>query len=461
MTSRLDGGRERRVRVYVPLGMLGYGFPVASLDAALAKEPDVIAVDAGSTDPGPYYLGSGQSFTSRAMLKRDLGLLVTASTRLGIPLIVGSAGGAGGRPHLEWTVDVLREIGAEQRLACRVAVIDASLDKEYVKRKVMTGDVFDFEKGSDLTHADVDACQHLVAQMGAEPLRAALVDGADVVIAGRAYDAALMAVVPIEKGADPGLAYHMGKIAECGSIVALPRESDGIICDVYEDCFEVTPADPHKRCPVEMVAAHTLYEKSDPATLALPGGELYVGDASFDQVDERTVRVSGSRFAHSDSYFVKIEGAALAGHRAICVAGIRDPRLIAELDDVLARVREKITINVAEAGITEDYDVLFRVYGRDGVMGALEPEKVTAAHELGLVIDVLAARQTTANAVCALARSASLHMGYEGRIATGGNIAFPFSPAEFPAPPVYEFRAYHLMRIDHPTEPFTTEWLEL
>ncbi len=50
------------ITVYAPLGMLGYGFPMRSLKAALEHGFDVIALDAGSVDPGPYYLGTGKSF---------------------------------------------------------------------------------------------------------------------------------------------------------------------------------------------------------------------------------------------------------------------------------------------------------------------------------------------------------------------------------------------------------------
>ena len=43
------------------------------MEAALARKPDVLAVDAGSTDPGPYYLGAGVPFTNRRAVQRDLG----------------------------------------------------------------------------------------------------------------------------------------------------------------------------------------------------------------------------------------------------------------------------------------------------------------------------------------------------------------------------------------------------
>ncbi|MGL4209010.1 MAG: acyclic terpene utilization AtuA family protein, partial [Candidatus Adiutrix sp.] len=50
------------IKILSPTAILGYGFPEESFKAALDKNPHVIAVDAGSTDPGPYYLGSGVSF---------------------------------------------------------------------------------------------------------------------------------------------------------------------------------------------------------------------------------------------------------------------------------------------------------------------------------------------------------------------------------------------------------------
>lgn len=450
-----------RLTIYAPLGLLGYGYPEASLRAALEAGPDLIAVDAGSTDPGPYYLGAGVSFTSRLMVKRDLGLLLRAAVERKIPLVVGSAGGAGAAPHLAWALEIVREIAAEHDLHFRLAIIEADIDRAYLKRKLAAGDVRDFEMGRDLTEADVDACTQIVAQMGYEPLVAALEQGADVVLAGRAFDAALSATLPIMRGVEPGLALHMGKIVECGSLVALPRASDGVLAEIDPESFVVRPADPAKVCTVETVAAHTLYEKSDPYRLAAPGGYLDLAEASFERVDDRSVRVAGSVFQPSGSYHLKLEGAALVGYRTVCLAGVRDPTLISQLDDVLARVKAKVRSDLGGVIADEAYQLHVRVYGRDGVMGELEPYQGPPPHEVGLVIEVVAETQEIANTICALTRSASLHIGYAGRIATSGNLAFPYSPAEFAAPPVYEFRIYHLLRVDHPCEPFRTHWEDL
>lgn len=440
--------------VYAPLGMLGYGFPERSLEAAIERRPDVFAMDAGSTDPGPYYLGAGRSYTSREMVRRDLSLLLPAARRLGVPLIVGSAGGSGAKPHLDLTVDIVREIAATQGLAFRMAVISAEIPRQALLDALRDGRIHDFEVGRELSEDDLAACERVVGQMGVEPIIDALRSGAEVIIAGRAFDAAMAAALPIMEGLDPGLALHMGKIVECGSLVALPRTSDGVLAHVGTDSFVIEPADPEKRSTVELVAAHTLYEKSDPYRLAMPGGLIDLRASRFERVDDRSVRVSGSRFVPADQYSIKLEGAALAGYRSVCIAGARDPILIRQFDEVMDRATAKVRSDLEGRIEADAYQLRYRLYGRDGVMGPREPAPDGLPLELGVVMEVVARTQEIADTVGALLRSASLHIGYTDRIATAGNLAFPYSPAEFPAPPAYEFRVYHLMEVDDPLELF-------
>ena len=43
------------ITVLTPTGTLGYGFDSDALNRGMQLQPQVIAVDAGSTDPGPAY----------------------------------------------------------------------------------------------------------------------------------------------------------------------------------------------------------------------------------------------------------------------------------------------------------------------------------------------------------------------------------------------------------------------
>ena len=451
----------KRMTVYAPEGMLGYGFPATSLEEAMKHEPQVIAVDAGSTDPGPYYLGAGTAFVSREMVKRDLSLILPAARKQGVPFIVGSAGGAGGEPHLQWTLDIVKEVAKENNLHFRMAIIHGEIEKAYVRRKLAEGRILSYESGKPLTEKDVKDSIRIVGQMGVEPLIHALEAGAEVIVAGRAYDACLIAAFPIMHGFDEGLAMHMGKILECGALIAVPRESDGALGIIAEDHFLIFPADINKTTNVGLVSAHTLYEKSNPVTLGAPGGAIELQKTTFEQHDNRTVKVSGSKFNRIKPYTVKLEGVKKVGYRNVCIAGTHDPLMIKHMDEVIDFVKKKLKRDLAGRISEDDYQVIFHLYGKDGVMGALEPQKEVTSHELGIIIETVAKTQAMANTVAALARSASLHCQYEGRVATGGNLALMFSPAEFPAPEVYEFNVYHLMQVDDPCEPFPMKMVEV
>src|SRR5205814_9036809 len=85
----------QEIRVLSATGMLGSGFREETLQRAMALRPDFIGADSGSTDPGPYYLGSGDAQFSDATYKRDLRLLLRARRAAGIPATVRSACPAG------------------------------------------------------------------------------------------------------------------------------------------------------------------------------------------------------------------------------------------------------------------------------------------------------------------------------------------------------------------------------
>jgi hypothetical protein len=442
------------IRVLSPTVILGYGFPTASFEAGLALNPDVIAVDAGSSDPGPYYLGAGVSFTDRAAVKRDLRHMLIAGRARSIPVLMGSAGGAGARPHLDWTVEIIREIAREEGLSGRLAVIPSDMDKGALSAALASGDLVALPPGGPAIPADIEDSTHIVAQIGEEPLIAALQAGADVVVAGRCYDPSVFAAVPILRGYPRGLALHMGKILECAAIASLPGSgSDCMMGTLDETGFVLETLNPARICTVTSVAAHTLYEKSDPCHLPGPGGELNLTETGFDQIDPARVRVTGSRFEPSDGYFVKLEAARIVGYRTVSIAGVRAPDFIAQLDSILDGVRARVFDNFPDLA-NGSATLIFRVYGRDGVMGALEPERHKLPHELGLVIEAVADTQDRANTICSFARSTMLHFGYPGRVSTAGNLAFPYSPSDFKAGAVYGFSLYHLVRVPDPVASF-------
>jgi hypothetical protein len=442
-----------------PTAILGYGFPATSLERGLSFGPDVIAVDAGSTDPGPFYLGSGKSFVPRKAVKRDLGFLIRAARALRVPLLIGTAGGSGARPHLDWCWEILLETAAEEGLSFRLAVIAADVSKQYLDDALREGRVKPLGPAPELTAEAIQGSTYLVAQMGVSPLIEALDGGADVVLAGRCYDPAVFAALPVRYGYPAGLALHLGKILECAAIAATPGSGSDCMIGILEgDRFLVEPAGLGRLATIASVAAHTLYEKSNPYLLPGPGGSLDLRETTFEQINERRVAVSGTRYRSDDACSVKVEGARLAGYRVVSIAGARDPSFISALDAILDGARERTRDNFRDE--PEKYTLIWHVYGRDGVMGRQEPHPAPG-HEIGIVMEAVAETREMAEAVLGFARSTLLHYGYPGRLCTAGNLAFPYSPSDFPAGEAYEFSVHHLVTMNSPTELFPVVFEEV
>ncbi|WP_108660035.1 acyclic terpene utilization AtuA family protein [Acuticoccus kandeliae] len=440
------------ITVLTPTGTLGYGFGDEALARGLAMGADVIAVDAGSTDPGPHYLGSGETLVSRFSTKKELRKLIRAGREKNIPLVVGSAGGAGTKAHVDWTADIVREIAREDGLHFKLATIYSDVPIERAKAAVRAGEVEDFEAGFELTEGLLDETVSLVAQMGFEPIDAALKAGADVVIAGRACDDCTIAAFPISKGGDVANAIHMGKILECGAFSAEPFAMDVMLGILGPDHFHLEPGSEKRRASIASVAAHSLYERENPYKQAGPGHVLDLEKCAFEQAGERRVKVTGAVSHDTPDYWVKLEGARIIGYRSICVAGIRCPSMMPVLDEILEETRAAVVEYFEDPTLK----VLFHVYGRDGVMGALEPEAGQRGHEIGLVIETIAGDQELAHAACHNASGRLLHLHYENQYNTSGNLAFLYSPSEIDAGPAYVFSAYHLMKLTGPMEIFPT-----
>ena len=449
----------KELKILSPSGIVGYGFPEESFRRGVAQKPDLIACDGGSTDPGPYYLGSGIPFTNATAVKRDLTLMLKAACQLNIPLVIGTAGGCGADVHVAREVEIIRQIAKEEKLSFKMAVISSEFDKNFLLEQLSAGKIEKLGPAPEVTEKDILDSTHVVAQMGIEPIIQALDGGAQVVICGRCYDPAAFAAPAIRLGYDQALSLHLGKILECAAICATPGSaSDCIMGYLGEDYFCVEPLNPDRTCTPVSVSAHTLYEKTNPYILPGPGGHLDLSDCVFTAESDRRVRVTGSKFVPEAVPSVKLEGAKGAGFRTISICGNRDPIFISQIDDILENLKRRTKENISA---DFDYQLDFIVYGKNGVMGSLEPTNQITSHEIGIVIDVVADTQEHSAAVCSVARSTLLHYGYPGRIATAGNLAFPFSPSDIRVGEVFGFSLYALLRSEDPKKLFTPIYEEV
>ena len=451
-------------RVMAGNGCLGSGFKLDSLRRGVSLRPHVIACDAGSTDSGPASLGSGAPKLSREACKRDLRWLLKARDTLGVPLIIGSCGTSGRDVGVEWMLQMAKEVAAEEHLKFRVATIKSDQDPSYLKRRHAEGRIHALNPAPPLSD-DVWDNSHVVGMMGAEPIEAALRQGAEVILAGRASDSALFSVLPIMRGADAGLSWHAAKTLECGAACAFVPAADGMIATIHDNWFDIEPLDLGARCTPRGIAAHTLYENANPFLLTEPSGVINTEHARYEAIDYRSVRVSGSRFVPASRYSIKLEGARCNGYQTVVMGGIRDPHIIGQLGKLLSYANVYFAARIAELFEgklrSNDYDIHYRLYGRDGVLGSVEPQHDEMPWEVGVLITVTAPTQDLATKIATMVSHVSAHLPvpeYEGIISS---IAYPFSPPEIERGASYRFSLNHVVFPDNPLEMFRADFLEV
>jgi len=185
--------------------------------------------------------------------------MLCAGKRAGIPVLIGSAGTAGGDVHVNWTLDIAREVATENDLAIRTAVIYSEQDKSYLKTLLRENRIRPLEPAPQVDEATIDRSARIVGMMGVEPLQRALEGGADFVLAGRCSDSALYAALPILRGFPEGLAWHAGKVSECGTMAAETMGKGVIFGTIRRDHFTIRPFGPGLRCnPAERGGSHSV-----------------------------------------------------------------------------------------------------------------------------------------------------------------------------------------------------------
>ncbi len=196
--------------------MLGAGVDAVHIAHGISRGAHAIACDSGSTDSGPSYLARGVSKMNREAIRRDLAILMRAASEARIPLLIGSCGTAGTDSGVDWTAAIAVEVAAELRIQPKIALLYSEQSPDTIRRKNAGESVRPLAPLGPMTDAMIDGCSHIVALMGPEPYMRAVSEGADVVLGGRTTDTAVLAAVPLLRGAAVGPAWHAGKISECG-----------------------------------------------------------------------------------------------------------------------------------------------------------------------------------------------------------------------------------------------------
>lgn len=451
---------NRGLRILCPNGHLGFApTKLGSFERGLAAEPDMIACDSGSSDCGPVPLGSDGTASPYAWQKHDIEAMLVGARRLNVPMMIGSAGDTGTNSRVDRYVGIVKDLAREHGLKpFKLGYFYSEVSKDTVRGKIERGEaVRGLDGRKDLTLDELDATDRIVGVAGVHPYIKLLDMGADVIIGGRSSDCAIFAAPAIRRGYPEALAYYYGKVMECASFCAEPYAGkESVIGEITMEDVKVTAMLPEQRCTVASVAAHAMYERSNPYYEYFLGGHIDMRDCIYEQFDERTTRVTGPRYVPADELRVKLEGAGKVGERYVGIVGVRDPYTISRIDEVIAWAKAAVSERFGPDG----YQLSYTVYGRDGVMGDLEPLRHRLSHELCIVVQGVAPTKEMAEEVCMTGSRQMFYARLPNVKGTAGGVAFLLDEV-MPASPAYRWTLNHTMRVEDPLEIFPVHMIEV
>jgi hypothetical protein len=444
---------KQNLRVMISTGHLGTApSSPESYYRGLETNPDYVVADGGSSDPGPVYLGEDINLGQFA--REEMELFVPSTRKKKIPLIIGSAGDSGSNRGVDEFVGMVKEIAREQRLPkFSVGYFYSEVPKALVKSKL--GKSVGLGGFPALTAEEVEKATRIVAVAGAHPYMKLLDMGADVIIGGRSGDIAWTAAPCIRAGFPEGLAYHMGKMIECASLVAEPfMGKETVIGEITKDDIRITPYHPDQRCTIASVAGHSMYERETPYFEHALGGTLDMRECRYEQADARSVRITGAKWLPANELRVKLEGAKKIGERYMGFVGVRDPHVVKNIDKAI----EWSKTAVARRFPDTKYELYFHVFGRDAILKELEPVKAQPAHELGLVVEGVAATDALAEKITDFATRMFFLSRIPGVKGTAGTAAT--TKKTMKSSPGYMWNVNHTIPIDDPMELFPVHMTE-
>ena len=441
-------------RIICPNGHLGFApLKTESFRLGVAEKPDFIAADSGSDDVGPVPLGSDTSSSPRQWQEHDLEEMLLASRELGVPMIIGSAGDTGTNSRVDLFVDMIMSLAAKHDLPrFKVGYFYSEVSHDYLRGKMRAGSpILGLDNRPALTEAELDATSRVVAMAGARPFMDLLEQGADVIIGGRSSDSAVFAAGALHRGHDFSESYYLGKVMECASFCAEPYGGkETILGEVNGDGeVRVTAMSPAQRCTVASVAGHAMYERSNPYHEYVADGLLDMTHCAYEQAGEKTTRITGATFVPADEIRIKLEGAGKLGERYVGIASIRDPYTIAHVDEVVAWARTQVRERFGKTG----YELHYNIFGKNGVMGDLEPVKSPQSHELCIVVQAVAPTSEMAEEICMTGTRQMFYARLPDVKGTAGSVSFLLDEV-MRASPAYTWTLNHTVAVDDQLELF-------
>ena len=138
------------------------------------------------------------------------------------------------------------------------------------------------------------------------------------------------------------------------------------------------------------------------------------------------------------------------------MAAVRDPYTIKNIDAVIDWAKSQ----VEERFAGQQYELSYRIFGKNGVMGELEPIKETKSHELMIIVEGVAPTKEVAEEVTLIGMRQIFYARLPEVKGTAGTAAFVLDEV-IKISPAYKWTLDHTVEVDDPLELFPVTMIEV
>ena len=417
--------RKQPLRILCPNRHLGFMMArEQSFWEGTETKPDYYCCNSGSSAIGPGSLGSDTSASLYTWQKHDLELMLLASRKQDVPMIIGSSGDTGTNSRVDLYVNLIQRLARQYNLApFKLIYFYSEVPKETVRQRMEQGIAIEgLGERKNLTVKELEQTDRIVAVADVQPFIKALELGADVIIGGRSDHAAVFASAAIYEGFPEHISYSLGKVLDTASICAEPpMANETIIGTITPEDVKVTTMRPKQPVLEASIAGQSICDHSSPQVFGSPDGKIKV----------------------------TLEGSGKVGERFITIVGIKDPSIIHHIDKVIEWVRSRIVERFSE----KNYQLSYKIYGKDGGLGDLKRVNEIPSHELGIVIEGIAETEQIAEEITVMGSRQLFSTPLPG-IQEHMETATIVTNGVLPAPPAYRWTIHHTLPVDDPMELF-------
>ena len=382
---------------------------------------------------------------------------MVAREKLKIPLLIGSAGTCGTDKTVDWFLEITKELAKELNQNIKITLLKCSQSKKNINKAFLNKNLSPLNNAPKISSKKIINCTNIVGLAGVEQITEAINTKADIIICGRSTDASLIASLPIMKGVNKAIAWHAGKIGECGAFCTTNPRSGVILISFQKNGFFIKPVSNNTKVTPYTVSAHMVYENSNPFTLIEPGGHLDVKKAIYEKQKDGSVYVTGANWVKDNNYKIKLEGTYVEGYQSISIVLIRDETYVKSIKKWSKQVENKVK-KIVESSLSlkkKNYKIQFRFVGKNATLGSLE-RKTVEPNEIGVLVVVTAKKQYECEEISKILNPLLLHHSLFKKTELPP-FSFPLSPPSFNIGKKYAFCLNHVISEKNPMDIFKLE----